>query len=81
MTETPKWAEELANQLLREAPMDKPFWRVMADAVADERSRCAGVARNVRKRMEAGRKRALPQIEEYGAGIGDDIADRIEAGE
>jgi hypothetical protein len=39
------------------------------------------IARDVRKRLEKGRttKRRLPQAEEYGASIGDSIAERIEA--
>jgi hypothetical protein len=41
---TPEWAANLANRLLAEASMDKPFWRVMADAIAGERERCAMIA-------------------------------------
>lgn len=46
-----------------------------------ERERCAKLCDAVRIRMMAGRKRPLPQIEEYGAGIADNIAADIRKGE
>lgn len=46
MSEIPKWAEVLTRKRLDEADMDAPFWRIMAQALVDERSRCAGLVRD-----------------------------------
>ncbi len=41
---TPTWAIDLAHKLLNEAPENLPFWQIMANAIADERERCASKA-------------------------------------
>ncbi len=42
----PEWAANLTQRLLAEAPESMAFWEIMATALANERSRCAGVVRD-----------------------------------
>ena len=41
----PIWSANLTQRLLAEAPESMAFWEIMATALANERSRCAGIAR------------------------------------
>jgi hypothetical protein len=70
-------ADALLSSKYPDGIVDPRFVEVACEAMMAQREFDATFADGVRQRLEAGRKRALSQIDEHVAGIADNIAKAI----